>query len=188
MKHSKLYTYLGITGALLVPALAVAAIEIPNVFEGGDPVSASEMNQNFEALADALEQLEEKVEKLEGAGLQAPVEAAQFPGPFTGLEVVYRAVTDGVMSVAAAGDTPRSTAVRFDLSSTEDGALNCDGSNCTPIVSRGYDGSSGSVFVPAGHYVAVKIDELTDGTLARVYWQSLRGPGGEPTLIESNYP
>jgi len=73
MKHAKLYTYLGIAGALLVPAIAVAAIEIPNVFEGGDPVSASEMNENFEVMASAIEVLEHKVEALESAGLQPPV-------------------------------------------------------------------------------------------------------------------
>src|SRR6187549_957891 len=114
MKHSKVYTYLGIAGALLVPAFAVASVEIPNVFEGGNPVSASEMNENFEVMADALEALEAKVETLENAGLQAPIELDEYSAPLTDLVVTYQVHTDGVMTVGPRGAGWPSTTVRID--------------------------------------------------------------------------
>src|SRR5688572_27783903 len=135
MKHSKLYTHLGIAGALLVPALAVAAVEIPNVFEGGDPVSASQMNENFQVMTDAIEALEARVEKFENAGLQAPIALNTHTGPLADLRNVYQVHTDGVMSARGMGEGLSGVTVRFDLSSTEEGALDC-GSNCTPSLTR----------------------------------------------------
>lgn len=192
MKHSKLYTYLGIAGALLVPALAVATVEIPNVFEGGQTVSASKMNDNFTVMANAINALEAKVETLENAGLQMPIEIGKYSSTISDLVVVYQVHTDGVMTASVAGGNGVSAAaVRFDISSTEEGALNCDGSNCAAIMGRGFDGTTSSVFLPAGHYVAVKVDQLIDGTSATIRWQPLRGPdpdGSKPTLIDSSHP
>lgn len=192
MKHSKLYTHLGIAGALLIPALAVAAVEIPNVFEGGDPVSASEMNENFEVMANAIEALEAKVETLENAGLQPPVGLLGYSAPIEDVVVIYQVHTDGIITGRAVGDGFTSTMVRFDVS-TSAAALPCtsNSASCAVAVGRGHNGSSGSAFVPAGHYVAVQIDELFDAAAAQIFWQPLRGPdpdGSEPTLIESSHP
>ncbi|HEY6725928.1 MAG TPA: hypothetical protein VI197_17965 [Polyangiaceae bacterium] len=186
MKQSKLYTHLGIAGALLVPALAVAAVEIPNVFEGGDPVSASQMNENFEAMADAIDALEARVEKFENGGLQPPVALKTHTGPLSDVRNVYQVHTDGVMSARGMGEGLARLTVRFDLSSTETGALDC-ASNCIQSLGRGYDGGSGAVFVPAGHYVVARLDEIDLGGSATVFWQPLHGPdasGKEPTLID----
>src|SRR5688500_5030725 len=109
MKHSKLYTHLGIAGALLVPALAVGAVEIPNLFEGGNPVSASEMNENFEAMADAIDALEAKVETLESAGLQVPIELGRYSAPAEDIVVVYQVHTDGVMTASTGGNGATAT-------------------------------------------------------------------------------
>jgi hypothetical protein len=49
MKHTP-YRYLGILGALLIPAVAIAALQIPNTFHAGDPLSASALNANFAAV------------------------------------------------------------------------------------------------------------------------------------------
>src|SRR5262245_56806458 len=65
MKYPKLYYYLGIVGALGVPALAVAAVNIPHVFHAGDEVSSSGMNENFSTLADAVNALEAQLATLE---------------------------------------------------------------------------------------------------------------------------
>jgi len=69
MKHIKIMRWLGVGGALLVPALAVAALNIPNTFAAGDPVSAAEMNANFDAVKAKVEELE----ALQGTSVQAPV-------------------------------------------------------------------------------------------------------------------
>ena len=187
MKNSKIYTYLGIAGALLVPALAVAAIDIPNVFAGGEPVSASQMNENFEAMADAIDTLETKVEALENAGLQAPIVLKHYDGPVEDLVTIYQVHSDGVVSARSMGSGLTGVTVRFDVSPTEAGARNCDGTNCSQSVARGQDGSSGVVFVPAGDFVTISFDELADGGNAKIFWQPLHGPdpsGMEPTLID----
>ena len=72
MTDSKIYRYLGITGALLAPTLAVAATQIPHVFQTGDPVSSSEMNANFSSLGNAVDMLEQQL-----AGLQAELDEAR---------------------------------------------------------------------------------------------------------------
>lgn len=55
---------LGILLALAAPSLAVAAFELPHVFEAGNVISASEMNANFDALATEIAELKEEIEFL----------------------------------------------------------------------------------------------------------------------------
>lgn len=190
MKHSKLYTYLGIAGALLVPAFAVAAVEIPNVFEGGDPVSASQMNENFAAMAEAIEALEEKVEALENAGLQPPVVLENFLGPLEDLVVIYQVHTDGIFTARPVGKGFTSTTVGLDIAPDVEAMATCL-ENCTRTLGRGHDGSSGAVVVPAGYYVALNVGELDETAQLGVFWQPLHGPdpsGKAPTLIKSSHP
>ena len=190
MKHAKLYTYLGIAGALLVPAIAVAAIEIPNVFEGGDPVSASEMNENFEVMASAIEVLEHKVEALESAGLQPPVLLDEYEAPQTDLIVKYQVHTDGIMTARSMGNGYTSTTVRFSVSDDPDALEPCF-DNCTVALGRGYNGSSGAVFLAAGQYVGLKVRELNEEAALGIFWQPLREPNSEenkPTLVETTAP
>jgi len=42
-----------------MPSLVVAALELPHTFKSGEVISASEMNENFEALREKIEALEE---------------------------------------------------------------------------------------------------------------------------------
>lgn len=55
ISRSRWRVYVGGAAALAVPALATAAIELPHVFESGDEVRASDFNENFQALVDALD-------------------------------------------------------------------------------------------------------------------------------------
>ena len=66
MKRAKVYHHLGILGALALPGLAVAAVEIPNVFSAGDPVSSSAMNENFSSVGASIEALQTTVASLQG--------------------------------------------------------------------------------------------------------------------------
>jgi hypothetical protein len=61
---------LGVAGALALPALAVAAVELPHLFVAGDVISAAEMNANFKALTDELEALRGEVDALKEAQLE----------------------------------------------------------------------------------------------------------------------
>ncbi len=61
MKEAKSWRWLGVVGALLLPALAVAAVGIPNTFSAGDVISASEMNENFDAVKAKMDELEAKL-------------------------------------------------------------------------------------------------------------------------------
>lgn len=98
MKRSKLYYYLGVAGALVVPALSVAAVNIPNVFSAGDTVSSSKMNENFTTLRDAINTLESQVEDL-----QAELDEARTAAGYITLSngdhlPYYRKVLNGTRS------------------------------------------------------------------------------------------
>lgn len=56
---------LGVVGAICIPVATVAALEIPNAFEAGDPVSASRMNENFDAVKTEVEALQTAVDELQ---------------------------------------------------------------------------------------------------------------------------
>ena len=53
----KLINYLSVGAALCIPALAIAALDLPFTFAEGDTLSAAEMNAKFQALADEVETL-----------------------------------------------------------------------------------------------------------------------------------
>lgn len=58
------YRIQGIFLGLLMPSLVVAALELPHTFKSGEVISASAMNENFEALREKIEALEGEVEAL----------------------------------------------------------------------------------------------------------------------------
>jgi len=100
MKHSKLYNYLGIAGALAVPALAIAAVNIPNVFNAGDTVSASAMNQNFTVLKNAHDALETQVATLQTQLTEARAAAGYITQASGKTIPYYRKVLKGTRSSA----------------------------------------------------------------------------------------
>jgi hypothetical protein len=58
MVSHRIYRYLGIVGAVLLPAIAVAQLLDLNVFEREMPISSSAMNDNFSKIKDKLNALE----------------------------------------------------------------------------------------------------------------------------------
>ncbi|MET0790167.1 MAG: type VI secretion system tube protein Hcp [Polyangiaceae bacterium] len=54
---AKKWRILGVLGALCVPALVSAALSLPFSFKAGDPIKASQVNANFEALRAQLDAL-----------------------------------------------------------------------------------------------------------------------------------
>jgi cell division protein FtsB len=72
------YRVQGIVLGLLMPSLVVAALELPHTFKSGEVISASEMNENFEALREKIEALEASQKELEEevAALRANAPAA----------------------------------------------------------------------------------------------------------------
>lgn len=54
---AKKWRVLGVVGALCVPALVTAALSVPYSFKAGDPIKASQVNANFEALRAQLDAL-----------------------------------------------------------------------------------------------------------------------------------
>jgi hypothetical protein len=61
-KSNRWLKTVGTVMAVCVPALAVAAVELPHVFHAGDKVSAGEMNENFEALRAKVAELEQRLD------------------------------------------------------------------------------------------------------------------------------
>lgn len=64
-KWPRSYRYLGVVGALLVPALAVAAFNLPHGFMAGEVLTAANLNNNFNAVKQELESLQSRVTTLE---------------------------------------------------------------------------------------------------------------------------
>jgi hypothetical protein len=67
MKRAPSVRVLGILGALLVPALAVAAFNLPHAFQSGEVLTAANLNNNFNAVKTELEALQARVTMLENA-------------------------------------------------------------------------------------------------------------------------
>ncbi|WP_457632674.1 hypothetical protein [Oceanithermus desulfurans] len=78
------YTLFGIFLAAL--GLWGLAVTIPNSFSSGEVVSASKMNQNFQALKAAVDQLESKVATLEANWAGLPTRQG-FPRAYVGVRV-----------------------------------------------------------------------------------------------------
>jgi len=67
MKRSPSVRVLGILAAVLVPALAVAAFNLPHGFTSGEVLTAANLNSNFNAVKQELEALQARVTALENS-------------------------------------------------------------------------------------------------------------------------
>ena len=88
--------FLGVTAlAVAFPVLAIASpVDIPNAFSDGDIISADAFNENFDAIADAVNDNDARITLLEGA-----VESAGVPpGAIAFFPVLDAATVDGCPS------------------------------------------------------------------------------------------
>jgi hypothetical protein len=65
MKKRPIVRYVGVGLALLVPALAIAAFNVPHGFMSGEVLTAQNLNDNFNAVKTELESLQARVAALE---------------------------------------------------------------------------------------------------------------------------
>jgi hypothetical protein len=78
MKKRPIVHYVGVGLALLVPALAVAAFNVPHGFMSGEVLTAQNLNDNFNAVKQELEALQARVTTLEnGRATKSEVQAVQ---------------------------------------------------------------------------------------------------------------
>ena len=70
---------LGVAGALLLPALAVAAFSVPHSFSAGEVISSQQMNSNFAAIKTELEALQtiNTARETENAALKGRLDALE---------------------------------------------------------------------------------------------------------------
>lgn len=54
-ENTKKWRWLGVLGAVFVPAIVVASVNVPFTFTSGTPIRASEMNANIQALKTAID-------------------------------------------------------------------------------------------------------------------------------------
>jgi hypothetical protein len=67
MKRASWPRYLGIIGAVLVPAAVIAAFNVPHAFQTGEVLKADSLNTNFNAVKAELESLQGRMAALETA-------------------------------------------------------------------------------------------------------------------------
>jgi hypothetical protein len=78
MKRRRTVRLLGAGLAVLVPALAIAAFNVPHAFQSGEVLTAQNLNDNFNAVKAELESLQARVAALEnGRATKAEVQAVQ---------------------------------------------------------------------------------------------------------------
>jgi len=65
MKRRRTVRLLGAGLAVLVPALAIAAFNVPHAFQSGEVLTAQNLNDNFNAVKTELESLQARVAALE---------------------------------------------------------------------------------------------------------------------------
>jgi hypothetical protein len=78
MKRRPIVRYVGVGLALLVPALAIAAFNVPHGFMSGEVLTAQNLNDNFNAVKAELESLQSRVTALEnGRATKTDVQGLQ---------------------------------------------------------------------------------------------------------------
>ena len=68
----KLFNYSLVAGAILIASTAFGQTQVPNTFQSGSPALASEVNENFDALAQAVQVLESTAPVPGPVGPQGP--------------------------------------------------------------------------------------------------------------------
>lgn len=165
---------MGVGLALLMPAVGVAALSLPNVFKAGAPVSAAEMNANFDAVSKSVTTLEAKKPGLpKGMPQILTYDAPAF---------VFKTSATGTL-YAKPGSTGFGTmGVQMTVGDMQDPVdatvVKCGGNSCS-IAARSVGGNSTSLLVPADAYVSVQAN-YTEQVPAEVYlyWQPADATAG----------
>lgn len=101
-KKRSYWHWLGILGAVLVPALATAALVVPNTFTANTVIKASDVNSNFAAVVTHANGVDTAI-----ATLQSQVAALQAAAPIGFARVAGTAITGfggfGTTSVTTTG-------------------------------------------------------------------------------------
>ena len=99
-----------------LPLAAIAADPVPHAFEAGDVVSAEQMNDNFDALTDAITDLEALVATLDAA-------LSTSEGDVSALQSEVSSLTTALATVESQvdGAVPSGTLAFFDLASCPTG-------------------------------------------------------------------
>jgi hypothetical protein len=67
MKRSRTVKILGLAAALLVPALAIAAFQVPHTYNPGDVLKADDLKVNFNALSSEIDSLRARLAAVESS-------------------------------------------------------------------------------------------------------------------------
>jgi hypothetical protein len=190
---------LGIGGA--VPAIAVAALTLPNTFQAGALLSAADLNENFSAVGDELAaqaalitSLQQTVAELEAQSttLQTQVAAMQVGSlvaltPFGVNDVnvanpvrVWQAGSAGVVVAVPNGGSHTAGDYNLYIGDPEEGE-GCPSDTCTRVA-RSVEGDSFTAAVPAGARFTVTADLPADAT-ATVDVHFMPLGGSAPTLV-----
>ncbi len=172
MKFTK-FNVLGVGLALALPTAAVA-VTLPNTFNEGDVISATEMNANFNALSGAVDSLVERVDVLENNKPALP-STLSLSTTFAEPVITLQASESGMLYVRPGGTGYRALSTRIYVGDGQgsDGHASCGGGNC-PYATRVHDGDSSSVLIPAGAYVTILVNfDTANEASAALFWQPL---------------
>lgn len=116
-----------LVAVMCLPALAMAQL---NTFSPGDPIRSSEMNDNFEYLADQIEDLEAQVESLsQGAGFLTSCSRSDLVGRWIGTsadaELGYRGFSFSISSSGTVSGNVATPDGDFSFSGTIDIRSDC---------------------------------------------------------------
>lgn len=156
----------GVLG-LLVPAICVAALSLPHLFEAGKPVSAKQMNENFAAIGEAVASV---AAKKPGLPKQLPQSLAYALNM-----MIFKASETGIFYSRTGGPDHGDLTVVLRVGDGQDGSdqklLTCGGEACgTPV--RSYYANSTSILVPAGAFIQVEATYPAQTTAAvSLFWQ-----------------
>lgn len=154
--------------ALLVPGLAVAALEIPHSFSEGSVVSAEEMNENFEALATEVNALALQVEQLSARPTPKLGQTRLVESIPVGTSPQFEALGDGFLNTRPGGPGDIGsiwTSVRL---CTTVGETNC---NIGPRAR--FHGQPLTFPVRAGEFVLIDVNGGLEGDSVSIYWTPL---------------
>ncbi len=190
-KSARLYSVIGVGCALLVPALAVG-LEIPRSFTSGTAIRAADMNENFDAIAEDVNDLREQLEALQ-ARLTVGPQRALLDLTEAAPTAIFHVKTSGVISILPAGSGFGNVGTNIRAGDAVSGSnqweLTCGNGACS-LQSRGQEGTSTNLAVSAGQFVLLTAG-AAGSAVGRVVWTPLYGPdpsGQEPELVRAGAP
>jgi hypothetical protein len=158
MKSSRTVKTLGLAAALLVPAIAIAAFQVPHTYNAGDVLKADDLKVNFGAVSSEIDSLRSRLATVEA--LQARVAAVESSA--AALSTTTSALSTTTSTLTATTNTLSSISLRS-CRRVWAACAATPGAECAVKCPMGWAALSGGCDAQAGSAISQSAPRLADG-------------------------